>query len=1081
MFHNPGFFRFCLFLPILYLSLIPFSLSVAEISFNRDVLPILSDNCFKCHGPDQRTRQANLRLDLKESALRAENPVIQPRDVGNSQLIVRIVAGDPMRVMPPPSSKLELTSEQITTLKQWVTEGARWDDHWAFIPPSNPTLPPTLVPFAAENEIDLFVHRRLKEAQLEPSTRADKETLIRRVTIDLTGLPPTIEAIESFLSDKNSDAYEQLVNSLLTTEAHAERLTLDWMDLARYADSHGLHADGWRRMWPWRDWVISAFQKNTPYDQFVTWQLAGDLMPNPGKEQILATAFHRNHPMTAEGGVIDEEFRLYYVFDRLETTATAFLGLTMNCARCHDHKFDPISQKEYYQLAAFFNNVRELGMTGDDGNYGPVLALPDDNTEKKLAEIDRQLETAQKKLDQIQQQAKAEFTQLVIPPNTIVEPLDTLKVHRFPLDEIVTVEIDEGKIVQTVDGNHQSTVSVPPQPIDGVDGKALWIEGEYQHLSLKDIGNGDVTDPFTISLWIKPQSPTLNGGEQVRHLTNRTLLGTSGGKNQYWRGWELYLDLKGHLATRLIHNLPDNLIHVRSLEQITDDEWTHITFSYDGTGQATGVSLFLNGQSVPTEIVMNQLTRTILPKDGKARDVRVARSYRGFTGDFGIYQGGMDDIRFYNSALTRMEIDQLYQSYHQLDTKSKINKTTTVTSTSSDQFQHWLHRSRSDWQAALNEYRVFKKQRVELFSQVPLVMVMKEMEKARETYRLYRGEYGQPRERVNAGTPAIVGSFPTNLSANRLGLSRWLFQPENPLTARVTVNRYWQMLFGQGLVSTPQDFGVQGQRPSHPELLDWLAVRFRESGWDLRALLKLMVTSATYQQSSVVVESAAKIDPDNRLLWRSSTYRWPAEFLRDNALATSGTLVQQVGGPSVKPYQPEGLWIEKNNFSAKLRTYKTDSGDSLYRRSLYTFIRRTSPPPAMITLDAPNRSVCTIKRIVTNTPLQALVMMNDPQFVESARLLAERIQHQANQSLNSRLTTAFRLLTCRFPTLTEVTLLKSCYQQNYQRFEKDVALAKALLSVGEKPMDESLKLTETAALTIVVNLVMNYDGFYMKR
>ena len=1077
MFRNPGFSRFRLFLSILYLSLIPFSPSVAEISFDRDVLPILSDNCFKCHGPDRRTRQANLRLDLKEGALRTENPVIQPRDIENSQLIARITAEDPMQVMPPPSSKLELASEQIATLKQWVIEGARWDNHWAFIPPGTSILPPALDPFEVENEIDQFIHPRLKEAQLEPSARADKETLVRRVTVDLTGLPPTIEAIESFLSDESPDAYEKLVDGLLATEEHAERLALDWMDLARYADSHGLHADGWRRMWPWRDWVISAFQKNTPYDQFVTWQLAGDLMPNPSKEQILATAFHRNHPMTAEGGVIDEEFRLYYVFDRLETTATAFLGLTMNCARCHDHKFDPISQKEYYQLATFFNNVRELGMTGDDGNYGPVLALPDDDAAKKLAGIDRQLEAAQKKLDQIQQQATAEFSQLATPPNISLESLDTLTVHRFPLDEIVTVETDEGKTVQAVDGNPQSTVSVLPQPIDGVDGKALWIEGEYQYLSLKGVGDGDVTDPFALSLWIQPQPSTVNSGEQVGHLTNRTLLGTSGGKNQYWRGWELYLDLKGRLATRLIHNLPDNLIHVRSREQIADDEWTHVTFSYDGTGQAKGVSLFINGQPIPTEMVMNQLTRTILPEDGEVRDVRVARSYRGFTGDFGIYQGGMDDIRFYTSALTRMEIGQLYQSYRQPDTEYQIN----TTATSSDQFQHWLHRSRNDWQAALSEYRDFKNKRVELFSRMPLVMVMKEMETARKTYRLHRGEYGQPRERVSAGTPAAVGVFPADLPANRLGLSQWLFQPENPLTARVTVNRYWQMLFGQGLVRTPQDFGVQGQRPSHPELLDWLAVRFRESGWNLRALLKLMVTSATYQQSSVVAASAAKIDPSNRLLWRSPTYRWPAEFLRDKALASSGALVQLVGGPSVKPYQPEGLWIEKNNFSAKLRTYKTDSGDSLYRRSLYTFIRRTSPPPAMTTLDAPNRSVCTVKRIVTNTPLQALVMMNDPQFVESARILAEKIQHQDDQSLDSRLTITFRLLTCRPPTTSEAVLLKSCYQQNYQRFEKDAASAKALLSVGEQPMDESLKLSETAALTVVANLVMNYDGFYMKR
>ena len=1043
-----------------------------EVSFNRDVLPILSDNCFQCHGPDQNTRQAGLRLDQELSALRRENPIIQSGDVENSQLIDRITTPNLSRLMPPASSKLKLSRQQIEILKRWISQGAKWNDHWSFVPPIKPELPSVSSQFPVQNEIDQFIQHRLAINQLTPSPRADKATLIRRVTMDLTGLPPTVEEIDNFLAKTSEDSYETLVDNLLASEAHAERLTLDWMDLARYADSHGMHADGWRRMWPWRDWVISAFQQNMPYDQFVTWQLAGDLLPNASQEQILATAFHRNHPMTAEGGVIDEEFRLYYVFDRVETTSTAFLGLTMNCARCHDHKFDPITQKEYYQLSAFFNNVRELGMTGDDGNYGPVLALPEEQVAKQLNLIDQKIQFLEKQLDQIEQQAKSEFAKLDQLPSLNPEFLDNMEVEKFPLEKIVSIDV-EGKIIQAVDGNVKSTVSVSPRPMDGIDGNALWIDGEYQHLALKNVGDIDVANPVTVSLWIKPTRD--NQVKDPSQLTNQTLLGTSGGKNQYWRGWELYLDRRGHLAVRLIHNLPDNLIHVRSIDPITGVDWLHVTWSYNGTGLASGVGLFVNGQPIDTEIIVDQLTRTILPENGTARNVRVGRSYRGFTGDFGIYRGGMDDIRFYQLSLTKLEVAQLYASYQQ----AKID----YNPAAENQFQHWLSRNHTEWPAKMAEYRELQKQRIELFSQVDLVMVMKEMDSVRPTHLLHRGEYNQPRELVEMGTPSAIADFPTDLPNNRLGLAKWLFAPTNPLTARVTVNRYWQMLFGHGLVRTPHDFGIQGQRPTHPQLLDWLAIKFRDSGWNIRHLLKLIVTSATYQQSSGINVASGQTDPENQLLWRSPTYRWPAEFLRDNALASSGVLVKQVGGPSVKPYQPEGLWIEKNNFSAKLRNYQIDDGDSLYRRSLYTFVRRTSPPPAMITLDAPNRSVCTVKRVITNTPLQALVMMNDPQFIESARILAEHIQRRISygDSLAKGITEMFQRLTGHQPLSIQIKLLETYYQNNYQKFLANQSSVQSLLAVGEYPFDETLSATEVAALTVMANLIMNYDGFYMKR
>jgi len=1061
----------------------PLLLLAERVSFNGSVLPILADSCFQCHGPDANTRKADFRLDRKEVVLRTEDPVIVPGDVASSQLIDRINTSDPRLQMPPPNTQRRLSPAEIKTLQQWVSEGANWDKHWAFVPPIMLTPPTTL--FDSNNEIDHFIQSSLSRQQLQPSPPTDKASLLRRVTMDLTGLPPTIEELDTFLAATSDNAYERVVERLLSTTAHAERLALDWMDLSRYADSHGMHADGWRQMWPWRDWVIDAFHRNLPYDEFVTWQLAGDLLEVPTQEQRLATAFHRNHPMMSEAGSIEEEFRLQNVFDRVETTATAFLGLTMNCARCHAHKFDPISQSDYYRFSAFFNNVQELGMIGNDGNFGPTLPYPNAETTSQLHSLDQRMETLSTELQRNRQLAQKQFKSVAnkyMRQQRLGESSSSLhqqvsissfQSQAFPFDVLQSVRTEAGKQEPLLDGNPEVVFKDTLTFIPGVNGQAVEIDGEHGFLTLKEVGKYDVADVFSIALWVRPQL-------RKDEIVTRTLLGTTGNKNQYWRGWDLFLDQKNRLSARLVHNLPDNLLHIRSTRLIADQQWTHVVVTYDGAVTADmdrSLRLFINGQACLMETVHNGLTRTILEE--KARDVRVGRSYRSATGEFGIYHGALDDLRFYQSALTAVEVAQLYQSYSIAVITSLQPAAVKLTMT--DWFEHWLQREHDDWQTNLADYRQLYKERIERFSQVPLVMVMREMTPSRDTYCLERGVYDQRRQMVQPGMPTVVMPFSIDLPTNRLGLSQWLFDPANPLTARVTVNRYWQMLFGQGLVRTPHDFGVQGQRPTHPQLLDWLAVWFQQSGWNVRELLKLMVTSATYQQSSKVDLASVRIDPENRWLWRFPVYRWPAEFLRDSALAGSGLLIRQVGGPSVKPYQPPGLWIEKNNFSAKLKTYQMDSGASLYRRSLYTFIRRTSPPPAMQILDAPNRSVCIVKRVVTNTPLQALVLMNDTQFVEAARGLAEGVQRQADNDLEQRLTQIFRLLTGHRPTTDEMNLLQHCHHRNRERFQQDTDAANALLQVGESPPDATLSPAETAALAVVANLIMNSDGFYMKR
>ncbi len=1036
-----------------------------EIDYNFHVKPILSDRCYQCHGPDENTVEADFRLDTEEHAfasLSSGGRGFSPGKPGKSKVIHRILSDDPDFVMPEPSSKLRLSSEEKATIVKWVEQGAKWKPHWSFISPERPEIPKDFpTEWTVNNTIDNFVFSRINKEGLQPSETADKERLLRRVSMDLTGLPPTIEEMDTFLNDESLDAYEKVVDDLLESKHFGERLALDWMDLARYADSHGMHADGWRMMWPWRDWVINAFNENMPYDDFVTWQLAGDLLPNASKEQILATAFHRNHTMTAEGGVVDEEFRLEYVADRTNTTATAFLGLTVECARCHDHKFDPISQEEHFMMQAFFNNVKELGMTGDDGNYGPVLLLTDPEEEQKLTALKKEIREKQAEIQRSEEELikVKDYIQKINIPNK-----PTAQIAHFPFEYGRRSKNKKGKEITVYDGNKQSFSNNKPEISPGKVGNGISFSGSgYDEIYLKDVGLFELYDPYSAAAWIRTT--------QTDSARTQVVMGTAGNKNNFWRGWDIYLDESNLLSFRLIHSLPHNYIHVTSVHPIPVNEWTHIAFTYNGTAQAGGVQLYVNGEQIETITRYNHLYKSILPvKSGNheldSRPVMVGKSGRAFTGENGIFNGQIDEVRFFDRALSGFEMGLVAGKVDPPGEELLVNY-------SIGQDKEHLKK--------LSELRELYKKQLGILENIPEIMVMEEMSEPRPTFLLSRGMYDSPLKQVNMGTPESIFPFPENIPKNRLGLAHWIFHDKNPLTARVTVNRYWHLIFGQGLVNTLNDFGSQGALPTHPELLDWLAIEFRESGWDIKQLIKTIVMSHTYRQKSAVTEVLQEADPENILLARSPSYRLAAEMIRDNVLAASGLLNKKIGGESVKPYQPEGLWIEQGNFSHMLLNFEQDEGDKLYRRSLYTFIRRNVPPPFMATFDAPPRDVCTVQRERTNTPLQALILLNDPQFVEASRILAERIQEEAEQDLGDMLTYAFRLATGRKPSKTEIDVFEKIYHQELERFQNNPEDTKQLLQVGEREADKKFDQAGTAALAMVASTIFNHDEAYMKR
>ncbi len=1079
------------------------------VDYNFDVKPILSDRCYQCHGPDVNTRKAGLRLDTEESAFSAlanGNRAFVKSKPGKSEAYHRIISTDPEYMMPPPDSKLALTPRETAIIVKWIEQGAEWKPHWAFIPVEKPAVPAAPDNWQQFNAIDNFIQDKLIQEQMEPAVLADKERLLRRVTMDLTGLPPAPEDVDAFLANDSPDAYEQVVDRLLGTVEHAERLTMEWLDIARYADSHGVSLDGYREVWPYRDWVIDAFKDNIPYDEFIKVQVAGDLRENATMKEKIATAFYRLNPMETSAGSIDEENRVEYVIERTALTGTAFLGMTIGCARCHDHKFDPISQKEFYQLSAFFNNLNERGLGIVDGNRAPALLMFSeeqsgtlDSLSEKISELDDNLSQRmshfRKVANYIKDQeagqtapykpiASASFESLRKVKEEIKRPkfvpfLPETEEEKKKKQEAKKKEEEKKKEkseeekkkekrtkeIQWVDENEKVEASLTVTLDDGYEGKAARFKQDYDYIHFEKVGNFELYEPFSVGIWIKP------GTDPVGEL--QTLIGNSGYFQSDFRGWEFYLDENNHLALNLIHRVPDDWIKVVAAEdRIEEEKWTHVGFTYDGSAEGNGVRLFMNGKEVKTETRSDNLKRSIHPVSEYTlrRDtvpLQMGKSMREGSGDQGVYQGLMDEFRLFDKEISPWEMALLANITDEEFLAGLIEEHQTKRSAD------YLHRQA--------ELKVLRKKRLAVYDEVQELMIMEDGVEARKTYLLQQGLYNLPGEEVTAGTPAQIMEYDDNLPGDRSGLAEWLVDPENPLPSRVIINRYWQLLYGKGIVKSAEDFGNQGDLPTHPELLDWLAAEFMESGWDLRKMIKLMVMSYTYRQSSSGTPASREMDPENKFYARMSSYRWPAEFLRDNALAASGLITRQVGGPSVKPYQPEGLWTDLSEFSYRLARYRADTGSNLYRRSIYTFTRRHMPAPFMVNFDAGNREICIARRISTNTPLQALNLLNDPQFVEASRVLAERVQVET-EDIRDQITLAFRLLTGIRPAAEQVDILEEQFEHNLEYFSGDNTVqADSLCMVGEKPVVSTLNTSKTAALTMVVNTIMNFDETYMKR
>ena len=1025
-----------------------------RVDFNFQVRPILSDKCFNCHGPDSRQRKAGLRLDTKEGAFglnKSGGHAIVSGNLDDSDLIARITAEDESDRMPPKSLGRSLSPEEIDLLKRWIEEGAEWKPHWAFLPPVVPSLPHVTNRNWPRNPLDSFVLARLEAGRLAPASEASKERSIRRLSFDLTGLPPTLAEIDAYLADPAPDAYEHLVDRLLASPRFGERMAVDWLDLARFADTYGYQADVYRAMWPWRDWVIQAFNANLPYDQFITWQLAGDLLPGPTRTQVLATAFNRHHRQTNEGGSIEEEFRVEYVSDRTNTFATAFLGLTLECARCHSHKYDPITQKEYYQLFGFFNSIDESGLYSHFTSAvpTPTLTLTSPKEDQATAAIEQSIQSAEADLRRLGQKRRPAFEAWLQSPNR--EPVITGMIGDFPLDDLKAAQV-----ANLADSKKPGQTSDSPALVEGRVGKALRLTGE-NNITLP-LGNFDRFQPFSLSLWLK--TPDFKDRAVIIH---RSMSWTDAGS----RGYQLLIE-DGKLTVSLIHFWPGNAIGIRALEPVPLNQWAHVIFTYDGSSRASGLALYIDGHRASCEIIRDHLTKNIT--GGGNDHLTVGQRFR----DRGFKNGVVDEIKVFDRELTPLEAAQLCDG-KTLARALSLDPAKLASAQRGDLLAYYLatvdpeYKSR---QAALNDLR---QKRSALVDPVAEIMVMKEMPRPRPTFLLKRGAYDSPADRVEPGTPASLPPFDSAWPRDRLGLARWLTAQNHPLTARVAVNRWWQALFGRGIVATAEDFGSQGQLPSHPELLDWLARSLIDSGWDVKRLVRLIVTSATYRQSSDAPTDIVARDPDNMLLARGPRFRLSAEMIRDGALAGSGLLIDTIGGPPVKPFQPPGLWEEKSGL-----TYQRDAGPGSHRRSLYTFWKRTSPPPAMLTFDATTREVCAVKRQTTATPLQALVLLNDPQFVEAARALAQEAMKAGGSTLADRITFVVRTLMGRRPSPRELATLEALYHEQYDDFRGGHADPRKLLAVGDAPLDPALDPVECAAMTVLAQAILNHDDMVTK-
>jgi Protein of unknown function (DUF1553)/Protein of unknown function (DUF1549)/Concanavalin A-like lectin/glucanases superfamily/Planctomycete cytochrome C len=1022
---------------------LPLRAADPPVDFSRDVRPILSDKCYACHGPDEKARKAQLRFDTKEGAFRVRDgeAVIAPGKSSESELIRRITAEDADERMPPPKSNRHLTAKQIDTLKRWVDEGAKWGQPWALTLLKKPSVPGE--PSSVISPIDAFIRDRLAKEGLKPAPEATREAWLRRVSLDITGLPPTLKEIDEFLKDTSNEAYAKVVDRLLAGDRYGERMAADWLDVARFADTQGYQHDKSWAVWPYRDWVIRAFNRNQPFDEFLTWQLAGDLLPGATKEQRLATAFNRLHMQNEEGGVVEEEFRVAYVVDRVTTMGTAFLGLTFECSRCHDHKFDPIRQKDFFQLFAFFQNIDESGQTSYFTSATPVptLLLSTDEQDAKIAELRKAVERKEAELREKREAAKREFEKwLALNGKRSVPGL----VASYSFDEL-----KDNKIANAADPKTPGNAHEGPKLVPGKVGQAAELSGENGFV-FPNVGHFSRTDPFTLSLWLK--TPSHAPRMVVVHHSQAPVDAGS-------RGYELLLE-GGRVAFGLHHMWPGNSLKVQTKKSIPVNTWAHVTVTYDGSSAAAGLKVYIDGEPADVNVVRDHLRKDIT-YGGNEPNLAIGHRFR----DNGFKGGSVDEFHVYNRALTAAEVAHV------------SGRTPLDNAAGESLFDYFIATVDSASLKAADELEAARRALSQFVNPIPEIMVMEEMKSPKPAYVLKRGNYDQPADRVTADTPACLPPFPTDLPRNRLGLARWLTRQDHPLTARVTVNRLWQQMFGRGIVETADNFGSQAPPPTHPELLDWLAADFVEHGWDVKRLLKMIALSATYRQSSRATPDQIAKDPNNSLLARMPARRLTAEMLRDQALFVSGLLVEKQGGPSVYPYQPDGLWNEAMGRPA----YPRSKGADLYRRGLYTFWKRTAPPPNLATFDAADRSVCTARRQSTSTPLQALVLLNDPTMVEAARFLGQRILKEGGATRAEQAAWAFRTVTGRRPSEKEQAILSKLFDEQKTEFEKDPKGAEKLLAVGDSPSDSKLSRVELAAATTLALVILNHDQAVNRR
>jgi hypothetical protein len=1010
----------------------------AKLSFNRDIRPILSENCFQCHGFDDKTREAGLRLDQHDAAIKKTDsgvlPIV-PGDAAKSDVLARVTSQDKDVMMPPPSTHKKLTAQQIDTLRRWINEGAEYQGHWAWLTPQRPELPKVSNPAWAKNAIDHFILARLDAEKLKPSPEADRATLIRRVTLDLTGLPPTPAEVDAFLADKSPDAYERVVDRLLASPRYGERMAMQWLDYARYADSHGFQSDSSRVMWPWRDWVIDAFNRNMPFDQFTVEQLAGDLLPNPTRAQLVATGFNRNNRHNGELGSIQEEWKIENTIDRVETTGTTWLALTMNCCRCHDHKFDPITQQNFYEFFAFFYGTTDTGLIQEKGkNSLPVIDYRSPAQDAEVAQLDKQIAAAQEGIAA----ARKELPALVAQWEAAQQAEAKAQTSSWTTLEPKSVTAkSKSKMVEQADASWLATGKAPAHETYTVT--APWSAGELSALLLEVLP--DVSLPNQ-SLGRAPN------GNFVLSRVEAELTGKD------VDGQELKEPLKLKFAKAEADYSQANWSITLALEALAGKGW-----AVDGNDPAKRLprrAMFV--LDAPIKVPANATLTVRLIHDA-LNNHSIGRFRLAATSappaQVGLQQLGLP-------ANVRKILDTPVAKRQPKQTTELENYYVSVTADSP------VKRA----EAKVTE---LTKQRDAYNAKLPTVMVMKEGP-AKQAYILKRGEYDKV-DKTRPASPNIPDMLPPlakDAPKNRLGLARWMVDPVNPLTARVWVNRAWEKFFGVGIVRSTENFGSQAEWPSHPELLDYLATEFVRLGWDMKALQKQLVLSAAYRQAANVPAGLAERDPENRLLARGPRFRMTGEMIRDQALAASGLLVEKVGGPSVRPYMPKGVWDETSKYG-DLLNYKADTGEGLYRRTMYTIWKRTAAPPTLLLMDAPSREICAVKRSRTNTPLQSLALLNEVTFVEAARKLAERSMTEAGPTPAERIKHAFKLVTAREPNARDLEILVTGYESDVKHFRQHPDAASAFLKVGDSPANDKLEQAELAALSLTANILLNMD------